>query len=249
MPVMPWESLESRLQSDFHAAGRRGEGLNFTIIGPKGTGKTHIALTIAEMCPYVLVLALKRTDPLVSQLEQEGYHITGELRSIQWATSDQARREVPVNNRVVFWPRFGEKVSPADRLNQQARLMSDAMDWADKTGGWAVVIDETMWMQDRLKLQAEMDSLWFQGRTQGLSVIANAQRPSRVPRLAFSQADYLFISKFSDQRDIETLRDISSNIPRETMEAGILQLDKAAHQFLFVDTARDHLAVVVAPPR
>lgn len=246
---MAWASLEQRLRSDLDHAAASGEGRNFTIIGPKGSGKTHIALTVAELCPYVLVLAAKRRDPLVTSLHQAGYHVTGDLQTLQWATSDQARREIPVNSRVVFWPQFPEKMTPAQRVEAQRKLMAEAMDWADKTGNWAVVIDETMWMQDRLKLQAEMDSLWFQGRTQGLSVIANAQRPSRVPRLAFSQADYLFISKFADRRDIETLRDISSNIPRETMEAGILQLDKEKHEFLFVDTTRDHLAVVIAPPR
>jgi hypothetical protein len=91
--------------------------------------------------------------------------------------------------------------------------------------------------------------MWFQGRSQGLAVIACAQRPTRVPRLAFSQASFLFIGKFGDKRDIDTLRDISSTIPRETVEESIKNLDFAAHEFLFIDTVNNSLAVVVAPPR
>lgn len=243
---MPWESLRRRLLSDIHSSR---EGRNFTLIGAKGSGKTHLSLGIAEFFPYVLVLATKRVDPLVASLQGDGYHVTGDLQSIQWADSDQARRPVPVRNRVVFWPRVAESATPAERIKLQAAAMSRALDWADKTGGWAVVIDETIWMQEQLRLQKEMDSLWHQGRTAGLSVIANAQRPARMPRLAFSQADYLFIGRFTDRRDIETLRDISSNIPPAVVESGLLQVQKDRHEFLFIDTHHDHIAIVVAPPR
>lgn len=241
--MLPWASLVERLSADLAKARSNGEGLNSTIIGPKGSGKTHIGLTIAEMNRYVLVLATKRSDPLVTALAQKGYHVTGDLDTILWTERE------PVNQRVVFWPRPSEKLTSPQRIKVQSAAHAQAMDWADKTGGWSLVIDETMWMQDRLKLQAEMDSLWFQGRTQGLSVIANAQRPSRIPRLAFSQADYLFLAKFTDKRDLETLRDINSNIPRELVEQAIRGLYRSAHQFLWIDTSKDEMAVVVAPPR
>lgn len=244
---MPWASLRNRLLSDLAQAAP--EGRNFTLIGAKGSGKTHLSLAVAEFFPYIIVLATKRVDPLVSSLVKDGYHVTGDLEQIQWADSDQAKRPIPVTRRIVFWPRSPEKATPAQRIEHQSAAMSRALDWADKTGGWAVVIDETIWMQEQLRLQKEMDSLWHQGRTAGLSVIANAQRPARMPRLAFSQADYLFIGKFADRRDIETLRDISSNIPPDLMEAGILQLSRERHEFLFVDTHHDIIAVVVAPPR
>lgn len=244
---MTWASLQARILADVKSS--RGEGRNFTVIGPKGSGKTHISLALAEMFAYILVLATKRVDPLVSELQADGYHVTADLTSMPWADSDRARRPVPVNGKVVFWPRGSEKMTAHQRISYQAGAMSAAMDWADKTGGWAVVLDETIWMQDRLRLDAEMDSLWHQGRTAGLSVLANAQRPARVPRLAFSQADYLFMAKFTDKRDLETLRDISSNIPPQIIETALLRLNKDAHEFLFIDTSKDHAAIVVAPPR
>jgi hypothetical protein len=197
----------------------------------------------------VLVLATKRRDPLVAELRGRGYHVTGTLDDVTWTAGDRTLEPQPTTPKIVFWPQFGEKVDARRRLELQAVAMRQAIDWADKTGGWAVVVDETMWLADTLRLERELNSMWFQGRTQGLSVIACAQRPSRVPRLAFSQADYLFIGKYTDKRDIETLRDISSAIPAELVENGIRDLSKPAHEFLFVDTARDELAVVVAPPR
>jgi hypothetical protein len=223
-------------------------GSHVTIIGPTGSGKSHLALHIAELKPYILVLACKRQDPLVEELRAKGYFVTADLGSIMWA-QDRSGRQRPVHRRVVYWPRPAEALSARERLAMQSEAHRRAIDWADKTGRWAVLIDETMWMATQLRLDRELDQMWFQGRSQGLAVIACAQRPSRVPRLAFSQASFLFIGKFGDKRDIDTLRDISSTIPRELIEASIRRLDLRAHEFLFIDTVNNSLAVVVAPPR
>lgn len=243
VPRVPWATLRADLARNWKA------GQHVTVIGPTRSGKTHLALTLAEMCSHILVLATKRTDPLVTELRAKGYLITGDLSQIMWATSDDGKGTEPVHKKVVYWPQFPESMSTVDRLKAQKALFAKAMDWADVTKGWAVVIDETMWMADRLLLTKELDSLWYSGRTAGLSVIACAQRPSRVPRLAFSQADYLFLAKFADKRDIETLRDISSAIPKELIDDTIRQLSKEKHEFLFLDTVNDKLAVTVAPPR
>lgn len=243
VPQLPWTRLEARLADSWKP------GQHVTVIAPTGVGKTHLGLTLAELCRYVLVLACKRKDPLVSQLGAAGYHVTSDLDGMTWTADPHRGHPEPTNPRVVYWPQQPEKMPEAERLALQAAAMRKGLAWADRTGRWCVVIDETMWMTDVLKLNRELDSLWFQGRTQGLSVIALAQRPSRVPRLAFSQADYFFFGKYTDQRDLETLRDISSTIPGDLIAEAIRRLSKTEHQFLFVDAVRDEIAVVVAPPR
>ncbi len=243
VPRVPWETLQRSLLRSWKP------GEHVTVIGPTGSGKTHLALHLAEMRPYILVLATKRVDPLVSELRQAGYHVTSDLDEVLWTQTRDGNPSRPVWSRLVFWPVTPESMSARGRLGVQAKAFREAMDWADKTGKWAVLIDETMWMAAQLGLDKELDALWFQGRTQGLSVIACAQRPSRVPRLAFSQATYLFIGKFGDKRDIETLRDISSTIPRERIEEAIRSLDFGRHEFLFVDTTTNQVAITVAPPR
>lgn len=238
MEHIPWESLQR------HLAANWKPGQCTTIVGPRGTGKTHIALEILEQTPFVLVLATKRTDPLVSDLAQRGYKVTGDLGDVLWT-----ERDGPVHRRIVFWPRFPDHLPERQRLALQADAMREAMAWADKTGRWSVLIDETMWMSESLKLEQEMKALWFQGRTQGISVVANAQRPTHVPRLAFSSADYLFLAKTGDKRDVDNLTEISTAIPKETIIEGLRQLDRRKHEFLFVDANNDALGIVVAPPR
>lgn len=243
VPRIPWETLRRNLVANWKP------GQCVTIVGPRGTGKTHICLELAEMSPYVLVLATKRQDPLISALRKDGYLVTGDLNEIIWTHDEEKKRMRPVHSRVVFWPQFPENVEEKQRLLMQAKAMRQAMGWADKTGRWTVIIDETMWMSESLKLEQEMKALWFQGRTQGISVIANAQRPTHVPRLAFSSADYLFLAKTGDRRDVLNLREISTTIPPEIIESGLRSLDKSKHEFLFVDANNDAVAIVVAPPR
>ncbi len=236
---MSWPSLRSRLARDWEP------GQHVTLVGPTRSGKTHIALELLEMCRYKLVLATKRKDPLVSQLRAHGYTITGDLWEIQW---NGAKTE-PLQKKVVFWPTFPERMDTRQRLDAQAKLMARALDWADKTGGWAVLLDETMWMHKNLKLERELSSLWFQGATQGLSVLANSQRPSHVPRLAWNQATYFFIFQTQDKTDLDALREISSGFPREMIEETVKGLDFYKHEALFIDAHRRELARVIAPPR
>lgn len=236
-PTLPWETLRARLRRDWQA------GQHVTIVAPTGVGKTHLALSLAELSRYVIVLACKRRDPLVSSLAADGYHVTGDLDELLWADRQ------PTTPKVVYWPRFPEKTPARQRVAMQAAAMRKALDYAERTSGWTVVADETMYLHEMLGLEKELSSLWYQGRTQGISLLALAQRPSRIPRLAFSQADYFFIGRFADGRDVEVLREISSTIPREVLEGGIASLSKDRHEFLFVDAHREELAVTVAPPR
>lgn len=239
-PRVPWPVLRSRLASSWHA------GEHVTLIGPTRSGKTHMALELAELCPYVLVLATKRQDPLVSDLAGRGYHVTADLEELVW-TAEHPRR--PIQRSVVYWPQFGGKLDSPARLKLQAAAMREALDWADRTGGWCVVVDETMWMARNLRLERELESLWFQGRTQGVSVIACAQRPAHIPRLAFSSADYLFLWQTGDAGDLERLRDISAGFPKGMIEANVSALDFRAHEALFIDPRGKELARVIAPAR
>lgn len=242
MPRVPWTVLHQRLQRDW----RQGE--HITIVGPTRSGKTHIALELVELRSFVLVLACKRRDPLVEDLQAHDYHVTGDLDELIW-TAEHGRPARPTRPKVVYWPRFPERMDDDQKERAQARLMKEAMAWADRTGNWCVLVDETMWMSEQLRLDRSLNRLWFQGRTQGLSVVALVQRPSRVPRLAFSSPDYFFLGKTGDKQDIERYRDINSTIPRELLENAVADLDFEGHEFLFVDTHTNELARVIAPAR
>lgn len=240
-PFEPWQTMRRHLLDNWEL------GQHATLIGPAGSGKSHLAVTLGELTPHVLVLATKRRDPLISDLISHGYKLVERMEDIPLAVRSE-RRDVPVHRRVLFWPR-PEGRTAQERAAMQAAKVRQALHYAERNGDWAVLIDEGLWMAKNLRLEAEMESLWFQGRSMGVSVITCAQRPSHLPLLAFSQATYLFLWKVNDRRDIERLREISGNVDLATIEAIVNSLDWDGHEFLMVDTRRGVLARSVAPPR
>jgi energy-coupling factor transporter ATP-binding protein EcfA2 len=242
-PKVSWESLRSKLAREWQP------GEHITVVGPTGSGKTHIAVSLAELCKYVLVLAAKRQDPLVQDLEKHGYKITRSLDEVLWTQTKDGRPAEPIHPKLVYWPGSPEKLNPKQLITVHNRQFGDALDWADKSGRWCLVVDETMYLADHLRLSKELDHLWFQGRTQKVSVVACAQRPSRVPRLAFSSATYLFLAQTNDSGDLERLREIAAGFPKGMIDEAVQSLDYDAHEFLFIDTRGKGLARVIAPPR
>ena len=242
-PKVSWSSLRAKLAAEWVP------GEHVTIVGPTGSGKTHFAVSLAELCKYVLVLAAKRQDPLVSDLQAHGYIVTRDLAEIQWTADRDGGPLEPVHRRIVYWPSSPEKLNPQQLIAAHTRAFGGALDWADKSGKWCLIVDETLYLADHLRLQRELDHVWFQGRSQKLSVIACAQRPSRVPRLAFSSASYLLLAQTNDAGDLERLREISAGFPRGMIDDAVQSLDYDAHEFLFVSTRDKGLARVIAPPR
>jgi hypothetical protein len=239
-PRISWESLRSRLRANWKP------GEHVTIVGPTGSGKSHIALELGDLCRFVLVIATKRDDPLLADLARRGYYSTRDLREIAWTERDGP---VPEHRKVIYWQRLESAKSAAERQARQAALVRQALDYAERTRGWAVVLDELMWATRNLRLERDLDSLWFGARTQGVSVIACSQRPAQVPLLAFSSASYLFLFRTQDDRDLERLRDVSAGFPKRLLADEVARLDWHAHEALFVDTRRMELARVVAPAR
>ena len=239
-PFVEWSKLEPKLKKEWKP------GDHVTLIGPTGSGKTHMALALARICKYSLVIATKRRDPLLESLIKKHVVISDPKSMEEMAKTTDG---VPINRRLMFWPQFGPKVSNEERIKLQAEYIRFALDWAEKTENWAIVCDELMWVSRNLRLERELEAVWFQGRTQGVSLIGAAQRPTHVPRLAYSQATYFFIWQTADRQDLERLRDISAGFPRGMIDKGTVGLNWDKHECLFVDTKKRQICRTIGPEK
>lgn len=218
----------SRFRSSWGRSYAPGE--HVTIVGPTGQGKTTLAVELVEPRRHVLFLATKPEDPIVGELERSGWRVTRELeiRTVNGRIIDR---------RLVYWP-------PAGRLGEvrvkQAEAMHRALDYVYRSRNWTVLADETVWLADDLRLEDDITTLLYQGRTLGISFVALAQRPAWVPRACYSQASHLFLFATSDRDDLRRLADIGGS---KVEEIRMLLPTLQKYEFLYYGTRTGALLI------
>lgn len=208
------------------------QGEHVTLIGPTGQGKTTLALAILGLRDYVLAIATKQRDPVLYQLESIGYQRITEF----------GERPAEVSPKVVLaanLPRGTES------LPRQKQIVHQALTTVYIQGGWTVFLDEARYVTEYLDQAREVELLWQQGRSSGISVVAAAQRPVFVPLSAFSQATHLFLWRTSDRRDLERIGALGAHDSR-AIAAEVASLPR--YSVLYVNT-RDGVKIRTKAPR
>lgn len=232
------------------------QGDHVAIIGPTGTGKTHIALELAELRDYVLFVACKPKDPLIRDLVAHGYWVSGNLEIPYLEDPPGSRRFVPAYKRVVYWPRLD-----ADRIRKlkahellrtekamQKPAVAAAIGYVRKNGSWCLIMDESTWVCRDLGLQRDVDSALFQFRTLDASLILCGQRPAWMGQYALSQPTHLFLFQTSHKNDIKSLGDISG-VNYDRVIDTVMSLDHRSHEVLYVNTRTREMFRTIAPAR
>jgi hypothetical protein len=256
VPRLDWPGFRERFRRRF------SQGDLVTILGGPEAGKTHLAILIAEMRGLAFFMATKPRDPLIIRLQQRGWTISSTLEPFEQVVEvtdehgrplknpDGSTRTWPLYPHFVYWP----QPEPAERatLEQQADFKAAAVRAAltriQFKGSYAVVLDETNYLTDTLRLRRELSELWHTSRTNLVSVIANAQRPSWVPRAALDNPAHFFLFQASDREELKRLGEITGGLDWRPIADEIASLRWRSHEFLYVNT-RDRLFLrACAPP-
>ncbi|MGH9070989.1 MAG: hypothetical protein ACRDX8_07475 [Acidimicrobiales bacterium] len=169
------------------------QGEHCTIIGPTGSGKTRLAGHLLAGYPYTVQVVTKPT---------------GRDRSVVTAGAQVIDHWPPKEpgNRIVLWPKWR---SPGDVKGQGAKIHT-ALDAIFSEGGWAILVDDAMYVTAGPGgSSAELDLIWYHGRSCGLSLLSVWPRPRWAPRLAYSAATHLFVFGTRDEDDAKALGQIS----------------------------------------
>lgn len=172
------------------------QGEHMTLAGGTGSGKTTFARNLLTRRRYVVVMATKVKDPsLYDPLVAMGFKIV-----TKWEPElDEAG--YPTEPWVIFKPPLKGGVAGKDA---QADAFRGALVDIFDEGNWCVYCDEVRYLTDFLNCKAELELLWQQGRSLGVSLVAATQRPVSIPILAF-EAQHLFVWRFSHKPDIDTI--------------------------------------------
>lgn len=214
--------------------GRWDQGQHVSLIGPTGQGKTTLTRRLIGRRDFVVVLAAKPRDRgLDAIVKEDGYQL---VRS--WGKRPKPRRvDGRWQSRLVLWPELRNLGGDLARQSDEFRhCLADVF----TDGGWAPVADDVSWMVDMLGMDTELKGLWKLGRSSGVSLLANIQRPAFVPLDAYSQASHLIFWQSSDERDTRTIGGLGG-LPAEPIRATVRTLPE--HEFLHVEPRAKRLAI------
>lgn len=238
---------------DFLARFDWQQGEHVSIIGPTGTGKSHLGRAILPRRRYVVSLGTKRKDDTLTRYVTED----GFTRIDGWRPErgdaliyDRGKwrrprlwEQLPDGwaDRTIVWPRYAGKVAQRDQL---AGLLAHVLDDAMDRGGFCVDVDEVYYLCKILGLTALLEEIWTQGRSGLLSLLGKTQRPAWVPLFMYDQPTHLFF--FSDN-DEENLRRVGGlgGLSARMVRATVASLPK--HDVLYVNTRERAMAVTRAP--
>lgn len=216
------------------------QGEHVSLIGHTGSGKTTALLAILPHRRYCVLVGTKARDRTLSGLVRRP-RWGRPLRPHEWRRIEDWPPPDPTAERVVLWPRL-------DRLEDTARqqdVFGRMLEGVFSTGGWCVAADELHYLATHLGLRPQLELLYEQGRSLGVSLVAATQRPAWVPLAVYSQATHLFLWRSTDDRDTKRLSDIGGGIDRDLIRRTTRFLPR--FDCLYVNT-RDDVAVVTRAP-
>lgn len=217
VPTTQFEAVDWR-QLPFIMQWEQGE--HATLIAPTGGGKTTLARELIPRTPairaFVMVLATKKRDKVLSSFE--GYNRMAFPQ--KWA------------EKVIIYPPFPRDAD--DMLKAHRETFRGALNEAYQCHGWTIYADEVRYLAGDLRLAPDLQRIWMQGRSLGLSLIAATQRPRHIPLEAYDQPTHLFFWRDTDMSNVQRIAEISGTVDRKSIIERVPQLPR--HQFIYANT-------------
>jgi hypothetical protein len=108
--------------------------------------------------------------------------------------------------KVIFKPSLAAPTREA--ISQQREAFRAELAVIFSEGNWCVYADEIRYLSDNLGLNTELETLWLQGRSLKVTMIAATQNPVGIPREAFDQANHLFIWRQTEKQRVDRIAEM-----------------------------------------
>lgn len=207
-----WPSFRQRWNQTFN-------GEHVFIYGETGSGKTDLAIRLANSEPYSVFIVTKPGDPIFRDKKLNGWS-----RMRQWKPQSS-------DNHIVLSATPGKDMV-AERINQKA-LLPPALDAIYRAKGWTVVFDEGMHMSTTLGMKQQISDFFYLGRAHGLTGIMCSQRPAWIPQIVPQSCEHAFLSRSRKADDLNRLAELG--LDRNEMR-NIMRTLTNKHDFVYIDT-------------
>lgn len=197
--AIPNETAWPDFQQQWARSFRQGQ--HVTVIGPTGCGKTTLVSELQKVRRYVVAFGVKHRDSTMDELIRDHDFV----RISDW----KKRRK---DQRIALWPKVTD-ISQVESVHR--RVFGHALADIYKVGGWTLWLDEMRYLADHLSMRKPLTQMYVLGRSNNISIIGNAQRPSWIPLEAYSQAGHLILFKTGDERDLERIGSLNGANAKE----------------------------------
>lgn len=200
------------------------QGEHVTLIGPTGVGKTELMTALLRLRRWGVFLNTKRKDTTQDVLRRElGF------RTIKRGTDLNPE----VASRYIVSPPWPRKLDSASTDALHRQVFSDVLSRAFWQQSWTVGIDELEYINRDLRIEAEVNRLLRQGRSQGNSMILGTQRPRHVTLHAYEQATHMFMWRQADLSNIVRASELAG-VNRAAVMNALPHLSK--HDAIYINT-------------
>lgn len=194
-PFIAWRRLKAQIQWK--------QGQHVFACGGTGTGKSTVAGQFLNQRAQVVVAVTKGMDPIFEEAPYTNYK-----RITSWPPP-RAMPGKPSPTHVLLWP-ANQKTGVTTRQHKK-EIFTEAFDNILLVrGNWCVDIDEEHYACDSLGLAPAITDLLEQGRSAGISVWNNTQRPAKIPLATYVNSSHAFLFQTQESYDADRLANLAN---------------------------------------
>jgi len=220
-PFVAWDRLKPAIQWI--------QGQHVLTVGGTGTGKSTVAGQFLNRRAQVVVCVSKGMDEI---FEDPPYN---EYETIKLWRPPRPRGDKKTLHLIL---RPANQRTLRETQAHKTKVFAEAFDNILLVrGNWCIDIDETHYMSDTLGLKREITDLLEQGRSAGISMWNNTQRPAGIPVATYVNSSHAFLFQCQEEYDLARLARMGNkHTTLKEMQANLDVLDSFKHhEFIYLD--------------